>query len=29
MDRVCEKLADQGNAFVSRAGRRVLENTEW
>lgn len=29
MNRVCEKIADQQDAFVSAAGRRVLENTEW
>jgi metal-responsive CopG/Arc/MetJ family transcriptional regulator len=29
MDRVCADVGDQGDAFVSAAGRRVLENTEW
>lgn len=29
MDRVCAKLVDHQDAFVSAAGRRVLENTEW
>jgi hypothetical protein len=29
MDRVCEALGDQSDAFVAAAGRRVLENTEW
>jgi metal-responsive CopG/Arc/MetJ family transcriptional regulator len=29
MDRVCAELGDQQNTFVSAAGRRVLENTEW
>ena len=29
MDRVIADVGDQQNAFVSAAGRRVLENTEW
>lgn len=29
MDRVCADMGDQGDAFVSAAGRQVLENTEW
>jgi predicted transcriptional regulator len=29
MDRVCAELGDQQDAFVSAAGCRVLENTEW
>jgi uncharacterized protein len=29
MDRVCTEVGDQGDAFVSDAGRQVLENTEW
>lgn len=29
MDRVCAKVGDQEDAFVTAAGRRVLENTEW
>jgi metal-responsive CopG/Arc/MetJ family transcriptional regulator len=29
MDRVCADLGDQGDAFVTAAGRRVLENAEW
>ena len=29
MDRVCEQVGDQNDAFVSVAGRRVLKNTEW
>lgn len=29
MDRVCAAVEDQADAFVSTAGRRVLENTEW
>lgn len=29
MDRACAAVGNQGEAFVSSAGRRVLENTEW
>ncbi len=29
MDRVCADVGDQDDAFVSAAGRHVLENTEW
>jgi metal-responsive CopG/Arc/MetJ family transcriptional regulator len=29
MNRVCADVGDQQDAFVSAAGRRVLENTEW
>jgi metal-responsive CopG/Arc/MetJ family transcriptional regulator len=29
MNRVCEQLGDQKDAFVTAAGRRVLERTEW
>jgi predicted transcriptional regulator len=29
MDRVCADVGDQGDWFVSAAGRQVLENTEW
>jgi metal-responsive CopG/Arc/MetJ family transcriptional regulator len=29
MDRVCADVADQADAFVTAAARRVLENTEW
>ena len=29
MNRVCTDIGDQQDAFVSAAGRRVLENTEW
>jgi metal-responsive CopG/Arc/MetJ family transcriptional regulator len=29
MNRVCADVGDQQDAFVSVAGRRVLENTEW
>jgi hypothetical protein len=29
MDRVCTEVGDQEDAFVSDAGRQVLENTEW
>ncbi len=29
MDRVCSELGDQTDAFVSAAGLRVLERTEW
>jgi metal-responsive CopG/Arc/MetJ family transcriptional regulator len=29
MNRVCEQVGDQHDAFVATAGRRVLENTEW
>jgi metal-responsive CopG/Arc/MetJ family transcriptional regulator len=29
MDRVCTEVGDQRDAFVSDAGRQVLENTEW
>ena len=29
MDRVCADLGDQVDAFVTAAGRQVLENTEW
>jgi metal-responsive CopG/Arc/MetJ family transcriptional regulator len=29
MDRVCADVGDQEDAFVSAAGHRVLENTEW
>jgi predicted transcriptional regulator len=29
MDRACAALGGQRDVFVSGAGRRVLENTEW
>lgn len=29
MDRVIANVGDQQDAFISAAGRRVLENTEW
>jgi metal-responsive CopG/Arc/MetJ family transcriptional regulator len=29
MNRVCADTGDQEDAFVSAAGHRVLENTEW
>jgi metal-responsive CopG/Arc/MetJ family transcriptional regulator len=29
MDRVCADIGEQEDAFVSAAGRRVLENIEW
>lgn len=29
MNRVCEQVGDQADAFVSAVGRRILENTEW
>ena len=29
MDRVCEQVSDQTDAFVALAGRRALERTEW
>lgn len=29
MDRVCADVGDNEDTFVSAAGRRVLENTEW
>jgi metal-responsive CopG/Arc/MetJ family transcriptional regulator len=29
MDRVCAQLKDESDSFVSAAGRRVLERTEW
>jgi antitoxin MazE6 len=29
MDRVIAEVGDQQDAFVSAAGRQVLENTEW
>ena len=29
MDRVCADLEDSRDAFVSLAGRRVLERSEW
>jgi metal-responsive CopG/Arc/MetJ family transcriptional regulator len=29
MNRVCEQLGDQKDAFIAAAGRRVLERTEW
>jgi metal-responsive CopG/Arc/MetJ family transcriptional regulator len=29
MDRVCAEVNEQPDAFVSTAGRRVLERTEW
>jgi metal-responsive CopG/Arc/MetJ family transcriptional regulator len=29
MDRVCAAVGDQEDAFVSAAGHRLLENTEW
>ena len=31
MDRVCERVGAEaeGDAFVSAAGRRILERTEW
>jgi metal-responsive CopG/Arc/MetJ family transcriptional regulator len=29
MDRFCADTGDQEDGFVSAAGRRILENTEW
>ncbi|MBI2194293.1 MAG: hypothetical protein HYU36_20135 [Planctomycetes bacterium] len=29
MNRVCEQVGNQPDAFVAAAGRRVLEKTEW
>ena len=29
MDRVCEQVGDQAEAFVSAAGRRILAKAEW
>jgi metal-responsive CopG/Arc/MetJ family transcriptional regulator len=29
MDRVCADIGDQEVGFVSAAGRRILESTEW
>lgn len=29
INRVCDEMGDQGDAFVAAASRRVLENTEW
>ena len=29
MNRVCEQVGDQQDAFVAAASRRVLENAEW
>jgi hypothetical protein len=29
MDRVCDELGGTSDEFGRRAGRRVLENTEW
>lgn len=29
MDRVIANVGDQQDAFISAAGRRVLENSEW
>jgi FPC/CPF motif-containing protein YcgG len=29
MNRVCEQLGDQHDAFVAAAGRNVMENVEW
>jgi metal-responsive CopG/Arc/MetJ family transcriptional regulator len=29
MDRVCAAVGDQEDDFVSAAGHRLLENTEW
>jgi len=29
MNRVCEQVGDQHDAFVAAAGQRVLENAEW
>jgi predicted transcriptional regulator len=29
MNRVCADLGDQGDEFVTVAGRQLLENTEW
>ena len=29
MDRVCERVGDQGDLFVARAARQTLEHTEW
>ena len=29
MNRVCDQVGGQGDAFVADAGRRVLENVEW
>ena len=29
MNRVCEQVSDQSDAFVAAASRRILENAEW
>lgn len=29
MNRVCEQLGDEKDAFIAAAGRRVLARTEW
>jgi metal-responsive CopG/Arc/MetJ family transcriptional regulator len=29
MNAVCDRIVDQQDPFVARAGRRVLENSEW
>jgi metal-responsive CopG/Arc/MetJ family transcriptional regulator len=29
INRVCDQVGDQGDAFVAAASRRVLEKTEW
>jgi metal-responsive CopG/Arc/MetJ family transcriptional regulator len=29
MNRVCEQLGDQEDAFIAATSRRVLERTEW
>jgi metal-responsive CopG/Arc/MetJ family transcriptional regulator len=29
MDRVCKQVGDQDDRFVTAAGRRALERTEW
>ncbi len=29
MDRVCADVGEQRDAFVTAAGRQILENTEW
>lgn len=29
MDRVCEQVGDQKDAFVTAAARRVLKRTQW
>ena len=29
MNRICERMSEEANAFVSTAGRRILGNVEW